>query len=59
MAFAFQIWVISGADTGSDHMLVVGILGLKLRRVIKESARRKLDLKKLKNPLNQRVFSSR
>ena len=33
--------VFRGADIGSDYMLVVGRLRLKLRRVIKESTRRR------------------
>ena len=51
--------VLRGADIGSDHMLVVSRLRLKLRRVVKESARRKLDLDKLKDPPAQREFSLR
>ena len=51
--------VLRGADIGSDHMLVVSRLRLKLRRVVKESARRKLDLDKLKDPPVQREFSVR
>ena len=51
--------VFRGADIGSDYMLVVGRLRLKLRRVIKESTRRRLDLDKLKDPLTQREFSLR
>lgn len=39
--------VFREADIGSDHMLVVGRLRLKLRRVSKESTRRRLDLDKL------------
>ena len=46
-----------GADIGNDHLLVVGRLRLKLRRVVKESTRRRLDLDKLKDPLTQREFS--
>lgn len=42
--------VFRGADFGSDHMLVVGRLRLKLRKVAKKSVRRKLDLDKLKVP---------
>ncbi|KAL9983948.1 hypothetical protein ACROYT_G006197 [Oculina patagonica] len=48
-----------GADIGSDHTLVVGRLRLKLRKVAKESARRKLDLDKLKDPGTQREFRLR
>ena len=51
--------VLRGADIGSDHMLVVSRLRLKLRRVVKEFARRKLDLDKLKDPPVQREFSLR
>ena len=42
--------MLRGADIGSDHMLVVSRLRLNLRRVVKESAGRKLDLDKLKDP---------
>lgn len=51
--------VFRGADIGSDHMLVVGRLRLKLRKVAKKSVRRKLDLDKLKVPATQREFSLR
>ncbi|XP_068712999.1 craniofacial development protein 2-like [Montipora foliosa] len=51
--------VFRGADIGSDHMLVVGRLRLKLRKVAKTSVRRKLDLDKLKVPATQREFSLR
>jgi len=40
-------------------MLVVGRLYLKLRRVVKESSRTRLNLYKLKDPLTQREFSLR
>lgn len=38
-------------------MLVVGRLRLKLRRVIKESTRKRLALDKLKDPLRTREFN--
>jgi len=47
--------VFRGADIGSDHMLVVGRLHLKLRRVVKESTRTRLNLDRHKDPLTQRV----
>ena len=51
--------VFRGADIERDHMLVVGRQRLKLRKVAKESVRRKLDLGKLKDPVTQREFSLR
>ena len=51
--------VFRGRDIGSDHMLVVGRLRLKLRKVAKKSVRRKLDLDKLQVPATQREFSLR
>ena len=48
-----------GADNGSDHLLMVGKLCLKRKSVVKESARRTLDLDKLKELLTQREFGLR
>lgn len=47
--FFFDIRVFRGVDIGSDYMLVVGKLWLKLRKVVKEFVRRKLDFDKLKD----------
>lgn len=52
-----NIRVFRSANIGSDHMLVVGRLRLKLRRVIKESTRKRLALDKLKDPLRPREFN--
>lgn len=40
-------------------MLMIRKLLLKLRRVVKESVRRKLDLDKLRDPLTQKASCSR
>jgi hypothetical protein len=51
--------VFRGADIGSNHMLVVGRLCLKLKKVARKSIRRKLELDKLKDPATQKEFSLR
>lgn len=49
--FFLDIRVLRGVDIGSDYMLVVSRFCLKLRRVVKEFVRRKLDFDKLKDLL--------
>ena len=46
-----------GADVGSDHMLVVSTILLKLRRAMKPSQWKRLNLEKLKDPEVRTGFS--
>ena len=49
----------TGADVGSDHVLIIAKVKLKLRRVAKKDQRApSLDVRKLKNPNARRTYQT-
>ena len=55
-----DVWNKRGADIGSDHHMIMGILGIKALKIIRKTInRRRYNLKKLEEMECQKTFKTK